>query len=235
MRHAVLACVLATSVLAQPAAPQTPAGTVLTAWVTAFNSADPAVTRAFDETYRPAPPLGQLDPGLRQQTGGFTLLRLDKSEPTSIVAVLQEKNSDRVSRIEFVVGAEDPPKILRQTLRPIPRPADLQVQRMTEADALAALSAQAGELANHDQFSGAVLVARHGKVLLHKVWGHANREAGTPVTSNSQFRIGSMNKMNGDLRVFPELAFVVAALSNLDPPAASRVVDFFTLRMPATR
>jgi len=46
---------------------------------------------------------------------------------------------------------------------------------------------------------------------------------------------GGAPGMNGDLRVFPDLALVVAALSNLDPPAASRVVDFFTLRMPATR
>ncbi|MGH9314240.1 MAG: hypothetical protein ACRD1S_13715 [Vicinamibacterales bacterium] len=39
--------------------------------------------------------------------------------------------------------------------------------------------------------------------------------------------------MNGDLRVYPELGYVLVGLSNLDPPAASRVVDFFALRMPA--
>jgi hypothetical protein len=38
--------------------------------------------------------------------------------------------------------------------------------------------------------------------------------------------------MNGELRVFPELGYVLVALSNLDPPAASRLVDFFALRMP---
>jgi hypothetical protein len=38
--------------------------------------------------------------------------------------------------------------------------------------------------------------------------------------------------MNGDLRIYPELGYVVIALSNLDPPAASRLMDFFTLRMP---
>jgi D-alanyl-D-alanine carboxypeptidase len=38
--------------------------------------------------------------------------------------------------------------------------------------------------------------------------------------------------MNGELRVYPELGYVVVALSNLDPPAASRLVEFFEARMP---
>ena len=38
--------------------------------------------------------------------------------------------------------------------------------------------------------------------------------------------------MNGELRVFPELGYVVVGLSNLDPPAASHLVEFFALRMP---
>jgi CubicO group peptidase (beta-lactamase class C family) len=43
---------------------------------------------------------------------------------------------------------------------------------------------------------------------------------------------GGAPGMNGELRVFPELGYVVVSLSNLDPPAASEVVEFFTLRMP---
>jgi hypothetical protein len=38
--------------------------------------------------------------------------------------------------------------------------------------------------------------------------------------------------MNGDLRVFPELGYVLIALANLDPPAATRLIDFFAARMP---
>jgi CubicO group peptidase (beta-lactamase class C family) len=45
---------------------------------------------------------------------------------------------------------------------------------------------------------------------------------------------GGAPGMNGDLRVFPQLGYVVVALSNLDPPAATRVADYFVLRMPAT-
>jgi hypothetical protein len=43
---------------------------------------------------------------------------------------------------------------------------------------------------------------------------------------------GGAPGQNGELRVFPRLGYVVVALSNLDPPAASELVDFFALRMP---
>jgi D-alanyl-D-alanine carboxypeptidase len=43
---------------------------------------------------------------------------------------------------------------------------------------------------------------------------------------------GGAPGMNGELRVFLELGYVVVSLSNLDPPAASELVEFFTLRMP---
>jgi D-alanyl-D-alanine carboxypeptidase len=43
---------------------------------------------------------------------------------------------------------------------------------------------------------------------------------------------GGAPGMNGELRVFAQLGYVVVSLSNLDPPAASELVEFFTLRMP---
>ncbi len=43
---------------------------------------------------------------------------------------------------------------------------------------------------------------------------------------------GGAPGMSGDLRVFSELGYVVIALSNFDPPAANRMIDFFVSRMP---
>lgn len=90
-RYAVLALLLSIFVPGQSAVPETPAGRVLTAWLAAFNSAEPAMMRTFDESYPGhVPPFRQLL-GFRERTGGFTLLRIEKSEPSSIVALLQEK------------------------------------------------------------------------------------------------------------------------------------------------
>jgi hypothetical protein len=38
--------------------------------------------------------------------------------------------------------------------------------------------------------------------------------------------------MNGDLEICPGPGYVVAVLANTDPPAASRVSDFITNRLP---
>ena len=70
----------------------------------------------------------------------------------------------------------------------------LVLHRMSEADAVAALAERAEQRARADQFAGAVLVARHGKVLLEHAWGLADRESGTANTPTTRFRIGSMNK-----------------------------------------
>ncbi len=72
---------------------------------------------------------------------------------------------------------------------------DLVLHRMTEADALAALSTRAKELQRADEFSGAFLVARDGEVLLEEAQGLADRERGMRNTLDTKFRIGSMNKM----------------------------------------
>ncbi len=59
------------------------------------------------------------------------------------------------------------------------RALNLVLHRLTEADALTALSDRAAELAREGEFSGALLVARDGKDLLRKAWGLENREVGT--------------------------------------------------------
>ncbi len=43
---------------------------------------------------------------------------------------------------------------------------------------------------------------------------------------------GGAPGMNGDLQIFPESGYVVVVLSNLDPPAASRISDFVVNRLP---
>jgi D-alanyl-D-alanine carboxypeptidase len=79
-----------------------------------------------------------------------------------------------------------------------PKPSsavDLVLHRLPQAQALAALAEHAAERARAGEFAGAVLVARHGKVLLNDAWGRADRKAGVANTPATRFRIGSMNKM----------------------------------------
>jgi CubicO group peptidase (beta-lactamase class C family) len=43
---------------------------------------------------------------------------------------------------------------------------------------------------------------------------------------------GAFAGMNGDLRIYPKSGYVVAALANLDPPAAQRISDYLDPRLP---
>jgi D-alanyl-D-alanine carboxypeptidase len=43
---------------------------------------------------------------------------------------------------------------------------------------------------------------------------------------------GGAPGMNGDLQIFPQSGYAVVVLSNLDPPAASRISDFIVNRLP---
>ncbi len=208
----------------EPEIPGTSAGKVFAAWLTAFNSGDPAQYRAFDAAYprKDAPPMEDRL-AFQDETGGFILLRVEKSEPLSLVVLLQEKTSDTVARLEMKVSSDGPPKLQVATIEPIPRPPDLAIPRLTEAGALAALSARAGELAKMDRFSGAVLVARHGKILLQKAWGLANRETGAPVTLDTRFSLGSMSKM---LTAVATLQLVQTGKIALDDPIGKYLTGY---------
>ena len=232
-RSRTLAAALLTfAFLAAPAAraadaqsPDTPAGKVFAAWLAAFNAGEAEKLRAFDAAYPRQGPTPPVEDRLRfrEATGGFTVVRIEKSEPQSISVLLQEKGSDTVARLDLKVSTDDPPKILSATLNATPRPADLAVPRLKEADALAALDARAGELAKKDEFSGVVLVARHGKVVLQKAYGLANREKGTPNTLDTRFRLGSMNKMFTSVAT---LQLVEAGKLALDDPIGKYLPDY---------
>jgi CubicO group peptidase (beta-lactamase class C family) len=43
---------------------------------------------------------------------------------------------------------------------------------------------------------------------------------------------GGAPGMNGDLQIYPQSGYVIAVLANLDPPAASRVSEFISNRLP---
>jgi D-alanyl-D-alanine carboxypeptidase len=114
----------------------------------------------------------------------------------------------------------------RVELLATPRPSravDLVLHRLPQAQALAALSAHAAERARADEFAGAVLVARHGKVLLQDAWGRADRKAGVANTPATRFRIGSMNKM---FTAVATLQLVEAHKLALDDPVGEHLPGY---------
>jgi len=66
---------------------------------------------------------------------------------------------------------------------------------LTEPEFKQKLESYLGEAAGKDDFSGVVLVARHGQPIFEKAYGLANIASKIPNTTDTRFNLGSMNKM----------------------------------------
>lgn len=178
----------------QPDIPTTPAGQAFSDWLTSFNSADEAQIAAFKKKYARG---GDVADTLqfREESGGFELLRIESSEPDHIVALTKEVATERGVLFDVRLKGDGLGDNLVISVRPTDLPPPFAPPRLSLQDALDALKKRADEQLAADKFSGVLLVAQGDRILLEQAWGKANRESGTPITVDTQFRIGSMNKM----------------------------------------
>jgi retinol-binding protein 3 len=115
--------------------PDTPAGHTLGAWLDAFNSDDRARLQSYLAKYDPKKPVDQ-EVAFRDQTGGFELLGIDKSERLHIEFRVKEKGSPTVGIGKLEVTDADPPLVATFSLRAIPpgmTAADMQVNIKMDA------------------------------------------------------------------------------------------------------
>ena len=176
------------------AVPETPVGKAFAGWLAAFNSADPRQVQKVMSQFREPRPLDQvLD--FRRRTGGFEFKKVLESKPTRIRVLMQERDGDQMAEGQMEVESAPPHRIARWNLRPVPRPAEFALPRLTEAELLKVARSRIDELAREDRFSGAVIIARQGKPLLSEVRGLQDREKKVPNRLDTKFNLGSMNKM----------------------------------------
>jgi CubicO group peptidase (beta-lactamase class C family) len=195
----------------------------LAAWLEAFNSGDRAKLKAFVEVYDPE---RQVEDELefREKTGGFDLIQIVNSEPTVLTALVKAREAGNFAELTLKVEAEPPHRIAGMILKRRPGPVvEPAPARLAEAEALAGWKAEIEKRAAADQFSGAVLLAKNGKILFSGAYGLADREKGIKNTLETQFRLGSMNKM---FTAVATLQLVQAGKLALDDPLAKHLPDY---------
>ena len=182
--------------------PDTPAGKIFSAWLESFNSGDREKILAFQSAHLPKvdDPAKRVNRtmGLRSQTGGFDLKKIESSTANEISCVVKERNSENLARFELVLSASDPSQIDNIGLNLIPPPGAAESkppERMPVKQLAAEVDTKLTQLTAEDKFSGTVLIAKDGKVLWQKAYGNADREARVANTLETRFRLGSMNKM----------------------------------------
>ena len=140
-----------------------------------------------------ASPEGDL--GFREMTGGFDVRKVEESEATRFVALVEERENEQFARATVEVEPAAPYRVTHWEMRVVPRPAEFAIPRLSEKALVEALRARLAAEAAADRFSGTVVLARDGKVLLSAAHGLADRDKKIPNTPGTRFRVGSMNKM----------------------------------------
>jgi CubicO group peptidase (beta-lactamase class C family) len=198
MLRTLATVLLAVSLHAQTTLPDTPAGRGFSAWLEAFNSGSHDKCQAYLKRFEPnAPDRCDQMSDFHEQTGGFDVVSIQKSEPLHLEVIVKERGSTNQALAKMDVKDSDPPEVTGLGIRLIAGGAGTgpAVARLSLEEAARAVDGAAAEAAVKDRFSGALLVAKDGKVLLEKAYGLGDRESGAKNTVDTQFRLGSMNKM----------------------------------------
>ena len=221
----VSAALSVTSPVAQAQLPDTPAARQLARWLETFNQGDRDARQRFVTEHWPSRPNQNVDQdlALRARTGGFILLRVEESTTTRTAVLAQERDSDTVARLTIEVEEAAPHRIISFGAQAVPRPADLAIARLSEAELIKTLRADLEKRAAADSFSGAVLVAKNGKAIFTGAYGLADRERKVSNTLDTRFRNGSMNKM---FTAVATLSLVQAGKLAVDDPIAKHLTDY---------
>jgi hypothetical protein len=125
------------------AIPKTPAGEVLRAWLDAFNSGDTALLGAYQRRYEPEITVSD-ELGFREQTGGFELLTIERSEPRHLEFTVRERSSPMTAFGVLDVSSSEPVRVKTRDLQamgPNVSPAALSIDAGARARAVAGAAA----------------------------------------------------------------------------------------------
>lgn len=209
-----------------PAAPvsETSSLRVFREWLDAFNSGDAPRISAFWQRYgkNGAGDRVQGDLRLRTMTGGMTIVRVQEDTETHLV-VLMKENRGVYSESTMDLASTNPPVIAGMMGHPVSPPEGSENPAPNDEDLAARIRNYASGLNGPDTFSGAILVAHHGQVVFEQAWGMADNARQIRNTTDTQFCIGSMNKMFTAVAI---LQLVQRGKLALDKPIATWWPDY---------
>jgi CubicO group peptidase (beta-lactamase class C family) len=194
----LLALLLVAAALASSATPasETSSLQIFKRWLEAFNSGDSARIAAFWQKYGPSGADDRVagDLRLRTMTGGMTIYRVEEDTDTHLVALMKETRG-AYSESTLDPASVNPPVIAGMMGHPVPPPQG-SGNPVASDDMLAGLVREhVAAMNGPGAFSGAIYVAHNGKIVLDQAWGMADEANHTGNTVDTQFCIGSMNKM----------------------------------------
>jgi len=204
----VLFIVLAVSMILpaapSPDTPDTPAGKRLKESLDLINTGDidkirdytrDQFTESFIEMFSEER-LFHVYYGFYEKYQGLDFHKAIKSTPNKIVAVHRCRLTGSGYLFGLTVKDKPPHKIHGMTILPLAHPDQPEsLESLIEEEKIAMLESFLDRLDKAGVFSGAVLLARDGDVLLKKACGPASRRYSIPNRIDTRFNLASLNKM----------------------------------------
>jgi len=106
-----------------------------------------------------------------------------------------KENRGVYSESTMDLASTNPPVIAGMMGHPVSPPEGSENPARNDEDLTARIRNYANGLSGPDAFSGAILIAHHGQIVLEQAWGMADTARQIRNTTDTQFCIGSMNKM----------------------------------------
>jgi CubicO group peptidase (beta-lactamase class C family) len=216
----------------QPAAPSPAAEQRVREFVGLVNSGDRKAARAYaEQNLTPAalarvPAAGRVNTvsTLHDETRGVEIHSVAEPKPGQVEAVLRSRLAGEWWRLNLFLEPQPPHRIERLGMGLLfTPPAGQQSKKLSDEEITRELDAFLGKVVEADGFSGAVLLAKDGKVVFEKAYGVANKDFGAPNRTDTKFNLGSMNKMFTAVAV-AQLA--EAGKLSFDDPLAKFLPDF---------
>jgi CubicO group peptidase (beta-lactamase class C family) len=217
----------------QPVAPSPAAAQRVKEYVALVNSGDRQAARSYvGQNLTPSalarvPADGRVNTiaALHDETRGVEVHSVSEPKPGQVEATLRSKLAGEWWRLTLFLEPQPPHRIERLGMGIAPTPPDAQptAKNLSDEERARELDAFMGKLAGADAFSGAVLLAKDGKVIFEKAYGEANKDFGVPNRADTKFNLGSMNKMFTAVAV-AQLA--EAGKLSFDDPLSKFLPDF---------
>ena len=182
--------------LAAAPVPDGPALQIFKQWLDAFNSGDSARISAFWHKYGgdSGDDRTSGDLRMREMTGGMTIFKIEEDTGTHLVVLMKEGRGS-YSESTLDLASTNPPIVARIMGHPVPPPESTGSTASSDEELATRVQERVEEGRAADAFSGVVLIAHHGKVVFDQAWGMADNVRQIRNTTETQFCLGSMNKM----------------------------------------
>ncbi len=146
-----------------------------------------------------------LNMGFYYETGGmgYELLKILPSKPNLVTAELYNKLTETIVRFKIPVSGTPSYKINRfiKTESIASSANDKQFKQLSEEEVIVRIEKFLNKLGEDEEFSGAVLIAKNGTVLLKKAIGEASKAYEIPNKTDTKFNIASVGKIFTGLAV----------------------------------